>query len=79
MLEFGFCFSYFCYCTEVIIKNVGNLLRVCRCFIDEYERLIFGEADCFQEVRFLIPFQVFFIIHAVFKEFNIMIFRSACV
>ena len=27
-----FCFSFFCYCAEVIIKNVDNFLRVSVCF-----------------------------------------------
>ena len=28
-----FALVFFCYCIEVIIKNVGNFLRVCDCFI----------------------------------------------
>ena len=27
-----FCFRFFRYCAEVLIKNVGNFLRVCVCF-----------------------------------------------
>ena len=66
--KFDFCFGFFCYCTEVIIKNVINFLWVCDCLIDEYERWIFGEADCFQDIRFLIPFQVFFILIMLFLK-----------
>ena len=27
------CFSFFCYCASVIIKNAANFLRVCDCFV----------------------------------------------
>ena len=57
-----FALVFFCYCIEVIIKNVGNFLRVCDCFI------VLWQVDCFQDIIFLTLFQVLFILLNLFLK-----------
>ena len=70
-----FHFSFFCYCAEVIIKNVDNFLRVCDCFIVLWQKMNLWWSRLFpgHQISDSLP-SIFYIIHVSFKEFIIFFF-----
>ena len=71
--KFEFHFSFFCYCNEVILKNVGNFPRVC-----EFHCLV---TICIWLSRLFPGYQIsdyytsIFYIIVVFNRLNLIIFN----